>query len=85
MYKFGFIGTGKMGGAILKVISESAGAENVIIFDKNTAQAQKISEKTGCAFSENIGDIVEKSEYIVLGVKPQNAEELLGGISSLLK
>ncbi len=85
MYKFGFIGTGKMGGAILKVISESVGAENVIIFDKNTALARAVSEKTGCFFSENTEDIVKDSEYIVLGVKPQNAKELLAEIGPVIK
>ena len=48
MYNFGFIGAGKMGGAILKVL--------------------------GCEFSGDIETVVRNSEYIVLGVKPQNAK-----------
>ncbi len=85
MYKFGFIGTGKMGGAILKVISEAVGGKKVIAFDKNADLARAASEKTGCVFSDNTGDIVKNSEYIVLGVKPQNAQELLGEIGPALK
>ncbi len=85
MYKFGFIGAGKMGGAILKVVSGAVGGENVIVFDKNTEHCRRITAELGCVFSEDIETVVGKSEYIVLGVKPQNAKEILGGIGDTLK
>ena len=85
MYKFGFIGAGKMGGAILKVICGAVGAENVIVFDKNTEHCRSITAELGCAFSEDAETIARESEYIVLGVKPQNAKEILGEIGAVLK
>ena len=85
MYKFGFLGAGKMGGAILKVISEAVGAGSVIVYDKNTEHCRKITAELGCVFSGDIETVVRNSEYIVLGVKPQNAKELLAEIGPALK
>lgn len=84
MYKFGFIGTGKMGGSILRVISKAVGGENVIACDKNTEHCRALTAELGCTFSEDIETAVRESNYIVLGVKPQNAPELLGKIGNIL-
>ena len=84
MYKFGFLGAGKMGGAILKGISEATGGENVIVYDKNTDHCRKITAELGCIFSGDVETVVKSSEYIVIGVKPQTAKELLAEVGANL-
>lgn len=82
MYKFGIIGTGKMGSALAKAITKKE--KSVILANRTPEKAQALAEKTGADFGD-VTDVAENAKYIFLGVKPQNAAELIDGIKLAVK
>ncbi len=83
MYKFGFIGTGNMGGAIATAVCKKIDAETVVLADKSVEKATALSAKLGCVCGDNTV-VAQESEYIVLGVKPQMMAETLNSIKNIL-
>jgi len=83
-YKMGFIGAGNMGGALATAACAGNGAENVAIYDLDTAKAAALAEKLGCA-AVGMEELVKESKYIFLGVKPQVMQSALSGIVPFLK
>ena len=70
--KLGFIGTGNMGSALIKGIS-AAGllkANDIYITDIDADRATQLSKETGVNFLKSNSEIVEKSDIIILAVKP---------------
>ena len=84
MYKFGFIGTGNMGGAIAEAVARSESPKNIIVSNRTREKAEILAEKLGCTVGDN-DDVAEKAKYIFLGVKPQMLENLLISIKDKLK
>ena len=82
--KFGFIGCGNMGGALVRAVSKSVGSENVYIADKAVDKAQLLADELKCNLSDN-REICEKSKFIFLGVKPQIIKSALEEIADILK
>ena len=76
-YKAGFIGAGNMGGALLRAVSKKT--DKICVYDKN-AQA---AHATGADFCE-IKDLVQNSEYVFLGVKPNVIESVCKSIKDFL-
>lgn len=74
----GLIGCGNMGGAILYGALESGvlSKENVYVYDINPAMMEK-ARKWGVKLAENNEEVCQKSDMILLAVKPQNAAEAL--------
>lgn len=81
MKRIGFIGAGNMATAIIDGILRSGDvpAENITVFDLMTEKLQ-IMAKKGIVSAESSKEVVEKSDIIVLAVKPQNYAEVLAGI-----
>ena len=80
--KIGFIGAGNMGGAL----AVAAGKSNneILLFDKDTKKAKDIALKCdGKVLS--LVEIINQSNYIFLGVKPQVLPDLLKDIDDILK
>lgn len=77
MENVGFIGTGNMGYAIMKGISESALKDNVNIhaFDINESSLNRCSSIATLCTSEK--EILQKCKYVFLAVKPQVIENIL--------
>ena len=82
--KIGFIGAGNMGGSLLKGYAPAA-AENgsqIFVFDKKeetrTALEASLQAVTGCSSEK---ELVQASDVIVLGVKPNIFEALLPEIA----
>lgn len=77
MYRYGFIGMGNMGKAILKGILKGEKAENIIFSSEKTENMKEISKKTGIKEVEGTDSAVRNravassSEILVLAVKPQ--------------
>jgi len=69
--KIGIIGYGNMGSAIAEYIK---GERDVFIFDKDKAKTQNLK---GMAVADSIIDLTEKSDVIMLAVKPQDFDETL--------
>ncbi len=76
--KLGIIGCGNMGGAILYGALESGviSKENAYVYDINPAMRQK-AETWGVNVVGSDEEVCEKSDLILLAVKPQNAAEAL--------
>lgn len=89
--KIGFIGTGNMGGAILKGYAKSpASRENeILIHNKLTEHNSVMADAmTGSADSGRIirvcndnDQLAEESDIIIIGVKPNSVEEVLKEIA----
>lgn len=67
--KFGFIGMGNMGSAIVGGMIKNYRPFDIVVTDKNKEQAQSVSDKYGVFVGENNLAAVE-AEYLFLCVKP---------------
>lgn len=70
MYKAGFLGCGNMGGALAKATANAVGAKNIAVFDTNEEKLKAFCEKNGTAYVSR-SELINESEFIFLGVKPQ--------------
>lgn len=79
--KIGFIGCGKMGQAILKgMLSRNANAQ-VFAYDKFCDLSKFVAD--GMHICNNAAEVVEKSDAIVLAVKPQDMQAVLDEIKQI--
>ncbi|HBR03325.1 MAG TPA: pyrroline-5-carboxylate reductase [Ruminiclostridium sp.] len=78
-YKVGFIGTGNMGGAIIRSIVHGDTKEycSVSAFDVNTALLEGLSAELGITAAASASELVKGSDIIILAVKPQYCENVL--------
>ena len=81
--RLGFIGAGNMATAIINgILKNKAKPANMIsVFDLDGEKLSAMKEKGGDTVSTGI-ELTEKSDIIVLAVKPQNYEEVLSEIKS---
>lgn len=82
-FKFGFIGTGNMGGALAKAVGKSVSGKSIVIADKDSEKAKLMAESLNCLSGTN-KDAAEKSQYLFLGVKPQILPALIEEIRPVL-
>ena len=80
----GFIGTGKMGGALALSVIAKIGGENVLLSDNFIEKAHQIAGESGAVCTDAI-EVSKKCEFIFLGVKPQVIEDTLNSIKDALK
>ncbi len=86
--KIGFIGIGNMGGAILKGYLESISYEQrkeVFVLDKDVEKVKQFVDTYGCNGVNSIVALMDNSDIVFLGVKPNHFEEILLKISQLNK
>lgn len=83
MQTVGFIGCGNMGSAIIYGISRT-NAFNVAGFDHHPEKLAKLEKDCGLVICESGEELVQKSDFIVIAVKPYAVEELVGRIASFL-
>lgn len=83
--KIGFIGTGNMGGALIKSIAANTGRNEfpVYAYDVNRELLVKVSEETGVTVCKSARELVEYSDIVVLAVKPQYSQNVLEDISEV--
>ena len=81
--KYGFIGTGNMASAIIKVMSEKVNGSDIYLSNRTEAKASALAEKYGANVSTNV-EIAKTCDYIVLGVKPQMMKGVLDEIKPAL-
>ena len=77
-YTFGLIGTGNMGGAIARAVSQTL--KDGILSDKSLEKAQELAQELGFSAGSNQEAALE-SRYLFLGVKPH----LMGGMLETIK
>ena len=84
--RLGFLGTGKMGTAICKGLTDTGTwpAADICGADIAPAARHAFKQKTGAKAVENAADMVAQSDAVVVAVKPQIAERVLTPLASLL-
>ena len=83
MNKFGFIGTGNMGGALAKAAAKKLCGEDILLANRTRKKAEVMAESLGCAATDNC-QVAAECKYIFLGVKPQMMAGMLAGIAPTL-
>ena len=84
MAKIGFIGMGNMGYAILKGLLKEYDREELLFTDVDEVRRRQISEETGVQHTSGNAACVELCRYVVLSIKPQYYETVLGEIAPVL-
>ena len=77
--RFGFIGTGNMGGALARAARRRLAGEDLLLANRTEAKAAALAKELGAPLSNN-RTIAGNADYIFLGVKPQMMGELLAEI-----
>lgn len=83
MDKFGFIGTGNMGGALASAVAKTIGGERMLLADYFMDKAKELAEKLGATAADN-DTLASEARYLYLGVKPQMMAGVLAGIAPVL-
>lgn len=85
MKRLGFIGMGNMASAIARGVMDSGfiKGEDVIAFDISKVQFEKMSDY-GISCAESAKEVVEKSEIILMAVKPQVIEQVIKPLKDTL-
>lgn len=84
MRKAAFIGVGNMGGALARAACRAVGPDQVLLFNRTPAKAERLAEELGCAAVRSLSAAAEGAEYIFLGVKPQGMRPLLAELGRRL-
>lgn len=83
MSKFGFIGAGNMGGAIITALSKKIDSKNIYVSDVDSKKVDEFCKTLNVVKSTN-EEIAKTADYIVLAVKPQFMKAVLEDISPIL-
>ena len=82
----GVIGTGNMGGALVKGWLRSAPPDlTLLVWDKIEAAAERLLGSGPIAMGAGPEDVVSRSDVILVVVKPKDAEELLKVLAPLFE
>lgn len=84
MFKFGFIGMGNMGSAMLSGLTKRYGTENVTFFEDDQAKMQEKSAQMNVSYMESNIELVKQCKYIVLAVKPIVYDKVLREIREVV-
>ncbi len=84
MAKFGFIGTGNMGSALVRAAAKALQPTEIILADQQAEKAEALAKEIGCK-STDTETLAKKSKFIFLGVKPQVMAAMLSDIAPALK
>lgn len=79
--KIGCIGTGAMGGAIMRAVCKKSDSKNIVVTDKNAVAGKKFAEETGSVFVAENKDAV-KADYVFIAVKPQFLADVFAEIKN---
>ena len=82
--RFGFIGTGHMGGALARAVAGAIDGERILLSNRTVCRAELLAEELG-AVCVSVPECAEKSYYIFLGVKPQMLPELAEQLVPILR
>lgn len=84
MKKAAFIGTGNMGGALIRAACRALGPEAVVIADHDRAKAAALAAELGCTAVNGNEAALEGAEYVFLCVKPQVLAGVVSGLIPVL-
>lgn len=69
--KIACIGTGAMGGAIIRSVSKKYSAKDIFVTDKNVQAAKAFASETGTNFVEGNIAAIKDADFAFIAVKPQ--------------
>lgn len=76
MKKYGFIGAGKMAGAIVKGLLKSAAApQDIVCACGNDDTGKNLASQTGISCAGSVAELLDAADTIVLACKPQQLAE----------
>ena len=80
----GFIGAGNMGGVLIRGLIQSGklSKEEILVSDVDKDRLREITETCGVKTVESNIELVEKTDIVVIGVKPYHVDALLDEISA---
>lgn len=81
--KFGFIGTGNMGSALVRALRKTVPGHEVVLSNRTAIKAQTLAKELNCRAADN-KTVASEAQYIFLGVKPQMMKAMLDGITDSL-
>ncbi len=81
--KYGFIGCGNMGSALIKAVAKKVGGENLFISDFDKEKAARLADTVG-AYPVTNKEIASNCDFVVVGVKPQIIKNLFSEIGGIL-
>lgn len=85
-FEYGFIGAGKMGGALLQgIIRNGANPEKLCFFDVSKERSEELSKETGAFPLNSAREVFEKSEIAFLCTKPDQVASVLNELKSAEK
>lgn len=84
MKKYGFIGAGNMGYAMLKGLIKDGKKDDVIFTDASKERIQWIHNQLEIESSNSNKDLVTRAKYIVLAIKPQYYASVLEEIKEVI-
>lgn len=81
--RIAIIGTGNMGGALLKGIGNAnfTPSENIHLFDANTDKAKTLAHQSGATYCKTLKDAVTKCNVIIMAVKPNMVSQVAENIA----
>lgn len=85
--KYGFIGVGNMSSAIIRGMcaGDKFNNEDILGYNRTAAKVEKLSAEYGVTTCYSTQELVEKSDVIVLGVKPQMLPSVLPEVKKYMK
>ena len=84
MAKFGFIGMGNMGSAIMKGLLKVYGPSEILFTDASKERREAVTAETGVAHVDSNTECVKQSKYVVLAVKPQVIGSVIADIKDVI-
>ena len=84
MKKVAFIGTGNMGGALIRAACRALGPEQVVITDPLVEKANALADELGCITVPTNDEAARAAKYIFLCVKPQVMPKMLTALAPSL-
>lgn len=82
--KIACIGTGAMGGAIMRAVCKKCNAGDVTVTDKNTEAGKKFAAETGAVFAKTNGDAIKDADFVFIAVKPQFLQDVFDDIKDTI-
>lgn len=84
MYRYGFIGMGNMGSAMMDGLVKRFGKEACVFSEHDHDKMVKKAEETQVAYLESNCEVVKESQYVILAIKPIVYEKVLKEIKDTL-
>ena len=80
--KISCIGTGAMGGAIMRAVCKNYDVKDITVTDKNAAAGEAFAKETGWFYAASNKAAINGADYIFIAVKPQFLKDVFDEIKN---